>query len=79
MELPLYRLSGLLCGMSGTIGLTEMAVVYLIRESRWGGATSFVTGIGCLFVAAVISSWKAGWLMNVPSWLRGMLVVPIST
>jgi len=73
--MPLYRLSSLLCAVSGTVGLTEMAVAYLIRESGWRGATSFVTGIGCLALAAMISSWKAGWLRNVPRWFQGLLVV----
>jgi len=72
--MPLYRLSSFLCAASGTAGLTEMAVMYLIRESGWRGAGSFVIGIGCLLLAACISSWKAGWLDHFPDWIRGMLL-----
>jgi hypothetical protein len=70
--MPLYRLSSLICAVTGTVGLTEMVVAYAIRESGWRGATSFVAGIGCLFLAAMISSWKAGWLRNVPRWFQGI-------
>jgi hypothetical protein len=75
VRMPLYRLSSFLCAASGSVGMMEVVVTYLIRESGWHGATSFVTGIGWLMLAVAVSSWKAGWLRKFPIWLRGMLVV----
>jgi hypothetical protein len=75
LRIPLYRLSGLLCTVSGTLGMTEFAVLYVIRASSWQGATSFMIGIDWLLLAIAISSWKAGWFKHVPAWLRGMLAM----
>jgi hypothetical protein len=77
VRMPLYRLSALTCFGTATSYLTEMAVVALIRESGWNGATSFAAGLGWFVLAVAISSWKAGWLDAAGRQLRRTLTLEV--
>jgi hypothetical protein len=76
LGISLYRLAGVLCAVGGSLCLVEMVVTYLIRQSGWIGAPSYVAGIACFAIAFAISSCKAGWLKGTIAWIRQMAVVP---
>lgn len=76
MGISLYRLAGVFCAAGGSLCLVEMVTTYLIRQSGWIGAPSYVAGIACFAIAFAISSCKAGWLKGTMAWMRRMAVVP---
>lgn len=65
-----YQIAAALCGSLGTAGIGIDAIVLLIQESTWKGATSFAFGLCSFALAVLISSWKAGWLQSAMQWMR---------
>ena len=75
VRMKLYQLSGLLSASMGSLGIAIEMTVTVIRDSGWKGAASFAFGLGWFVLAVLISSWKAGWLQNMGTWLRRMLTL----
>ena len=70
VRMTLYQLSGVLSATTGVCGIIIDSTVVLIHQSGWKGATSFAVGLGCFALAVLVSSWKAGWLNDIATWLR---------